>query len=81
MTFKLILELSIAVLALVVFVMVLHEEITYRAAEKAEKKRMLEMDMVKRKERLKKELIEHNRQQLALEYLNENGADENECSR
>ena len=36
------------------------------AAERAARKR----DMISRKERLKKELIAHNREQLALEYLN-----------
>lgn len=69
--------LAIAVTSTISAMMVLHEYLTDRAARKAAEKEIRERDMISRKERLKRELIEHNREQLALEYLNKKGAKKN----
>ena len=63
--------LAIAVTSTISAMMVLHEYLTDRAARTAAEKEIRERDMISRKERLKRELIEHNREQLALEYLNQ----------
>ena len=76
MTFELALIAFIVVCTVASVAMALQEYFEERAKEKAAMKLFRESDMVKRAERLKKELIEHNRQQLALEYLNEKGEDE-----
>ena len=52
-------------------VMVVAEMMTDRANKKAAEKEIRQHDMVARAERLKRELIAHNREQLALDYLND----------
>ena len=52
-------------------ILIIQESIQLRMERKMAVKKILEQDMVKREERLKRELIAHNREQLALEYLNE----------
>ena len=76
MTFELALIAFIVVCTVAAVALILQEHFEERAKEKAAMKLFRESDMVKRAERLKKELIEHNRQQLALDYLNEKEGDE-----
>lgn len=58
------------------FCLILNEYITDRAERKRQRKYYLQEDERKRKEREKKERIKHNREQLALEYLQEQKEDD-----
>ncbi|MBO5319489.1 MAG: hypothetical protein J6B01_06765 [Ruminococcus sp.] len=69
MTFKTMLILFIAVMSVISICMILQEILETRARRKEAVQEMRKHDMVAREERLKREAIEHNRQQLALEYL------------
>ena len=69
MTLKAWLILGIAVLLAIAATMAISEYLSDRAARKAAEKEIRQQDMIARNERLKKELIAHNREQLALEYL------------
>ena len=75
MTFKTMLILFIAVMSVISICMILQEILETRARRKEAVQEMRKHDMVAREERLKREAIEHNRQQLALEYLCEKGED------
>ena len=69
MTFKTMLILFIAVMSMISIFMIVNEIIETRAERKEKEREMRNRDMTARDERLKREMIEHNRQQLALEYL------------
>ena len=73
MTFKTMLILFIAINCMISIFLIVNEAIETRAERKEVEQEMRNRDMVAREERLKRELIEHNRQQIALEYLNEKG--------
>ena len=60
------------------FCLILNEHITDRAERERQRKYYLQEDERKRKEREKKERIKHNREQLALEYLQEHKEDDSE---
>ena len=75
MTFKTMLILFIAINCMISIFLIVNEAIETRAERKEVEQEMRNRDMVAREERLKRELIEHNRQQLALEYLCEKGED------
>ena len=75
MTIQTILILFIAVTSIISICMILQEILETRARRKEKEREMRKHDMVAREERLKREAIEHNRQQLALEYLCSKGAD------
>ena len=75
MDFQTILILFIAVTSIISICMIVNDIIETIYERKEKKREMRNRDMVARDERLKRELIEHNRQQIALEYLNENGVD------
>lgn len=75
MTFKMMLILFIAVMTVISLCMIIDEICKAVEERKEQKREMRNRDMIARDERLKREAIEHNRQQLALEYLCEKGAD------
>ena len=70
MTLKTALIIAIIALSALSAGMIICEYLTDREARKAAEKEIRQRDMAARDERLKKELIAHNREQLALEYLN-----------
>lgn len=80
MTFKTALILFIAINCMISIFMIVNEIIETRAERKEKEREMRNRDMVARDERLKRELIEHNRQQLALEYLCDKGENSNESA-
>lgn len=58
------------------FCLILNDYIIDRAERERQRKYYLQEDERKRKEREKKERIKHNREQLALEYLQEHKEDD-----
>ena len=81
MDFQTILILFIAVTSIISICMIVNDIIETIYERKEKKREMRNRDMVARDERLKREAIEHNRQQLALEYLCSKGENGNEHSR